>query len=186
MTLQLLNFEFPYIWENFYQCTFLLDIDQNGCTEKTPKIRNKYSQERNRATSVPIPTLMFLWAIYIFLWLVYLFWCRKISGPNVGICVDLSQTQECGNRDWGRAIPFVRLHKFKFFTVRYRVSNLLYFALYFFFPRWRHLNVFCAECRLWFLSNKLTEGTVAWDVFVIPNFRKGINKGFEFFFGFWS
>jgi len=55
------------------------------CTDKIPKIRNNYSQERNCAATVPISKFMFLWAIYIFLWPVWLFCCRKIGWPNVGI-----------------------------------------------------------------------------------------------------
>jgi len=50
-----------------------------------PKIRNKYSQERNCGATVPVPTFMLLWVIYTFLWSVCLFCCRKIGGPNVGI-----------------------------------------------------------------------------------------------------
>ncbi len=57
---------------------------------------------------------MFLWAIYIFPWSVCLFCCRKLGGPDVGIYVDRSQTHECGNWDWGRAIPFLGTHKSKF------------------------------------------------------------------------
>ncbi len=56
------------------------------CKDTIPKIRNKYSQERNCAATVSIPSLMFLLAIYIFLWSVCPFCCRKLSGPNVGIC----------------------------------------------------------------------------------------------------
>ncbi len=40
------------------------------CKDTVPKIGNIYSQKRNCATTVPIPTFMFLWEIYIFPWLV--------------------------------------------------------------------------------------------------------------------
>jgi hypothetical protein len=43
---------------------------------------------------------------------------RKKGGPNEGIqyieYIDRSQTQECGNWDRGRAIPFLGIHIFKF------------------------------------------------------------------------
>ncbi len=58
---------------------------------------------------------MFLWAIYIFPQSVCLFCCRKIGGPILEIyAVDRSQTHECRNWDWGRAIPFLGIHKSKF------------------------------------------------------------------------
>ncbi len=60
--------------------------------EQNGGFRNKYSQKRNCAASVPIPTFMFLWVIYIFLWSVCLFCCRKIGGPNVGIFKSLTDT----------------------------------------------------------------------------------------------
>ncbi len=99
-----------YLWHTHHNdsCT------KHAPSPTIPKIRNKYSQERHCAAAVPIPSFMFLWAIYIFLPQVCLFCCRKIGGPNVGIYVDRSKTQECGNWDWGRAIPFLGLHKFKF------------------------------------------------------------------------
>ncbi len=97
-----------------------------GLCEKLPytaktryrKFRNKYFQVRNCApTTVPTPTFMFLWGIYIFHWSVCLFCCRKIGGPNVGIYVNSSQTQECGNRERGRAIPSWEYIKSNFFAV---------------------------------------------------------------------
>ena len=58
------------------------------------KIRNiyEYSQNRNCAATVPIPTFMFLCAIYIFPRSVCIFCCRKISGPIVGIYKSLTDT----------------------------------------------------------------------------------------------
>ncbi len=39
---------------------------------------------------------------------------RKIGGPNVCIYKDRSQTHECGNWNWGRAIPWKGIHKCDF------------------------------------------------------------------------
>ncbi len=84
------------------------------CKDKIPKIRNKYSQERNCAATVPIPTFMFLWEIYIFIWSVYLFCCRKIGGPNVGIYRSLTDT-------WMWKLG-LRPRNSNFFAVKFRVT----------------------------------------------------------------
>ncbi len=73
------------------------------CKELIPKIVNEYSQKRKCAASVPIYTFVCLWSIYIFPWSICLFCCRKYvdrSWDNI----NRSQTHECGNWDWGRAI----------------------------------------------------------------------------------
>ncbi len=54
--------------------------------------------------SVPVSTFMCLWAIYRS---VCLFCCSKIRGPTLVIYMNRSQTHECGNWDWCRAIPFL-------------------------------------------------------------------------------
>ncbi len=56
------------------------------CKDTIPRNSNQICPEKElRTTTVPIPTFMFLWAIYIFPRLVCLFCCRKIGGPIVGI-----------------------------------------------------------------------------------------------------
>ncbi len=62
------------------------------CKDTIPKIRNKCSQKRSCAATVPIPTFIFLWAIHIFPWSVCQYCCRKIDGPNVGIYRSLTKT----------------------------------------------------------------------------------------------
>ncbi len=66
-----------------------------------PNIRNKCSQERNCSATVLIPTIMFLWEIYILLWSVCLF------------CWSLTDTWMC---KWGLKPhnSFVWIDKFKF------------------------------------------------------------------------
>ncbi len=54
---------------------------------------------------LPIPTLIYLWEIYIFPGSV----CQ-ICGPILGIDKSLTE-DECGNWDWGHAIPRKGIHK---------------------------------------------------------------------------
>jgi hypothetical protein len=92
--------------------------------------------------------LLHLWAIYILASSVCLFCSRKIGGPNLGIqYIDRSQTHECGNWDWGRAIPFLGIDKSKFLCnahAGYRKRNWraeqdvssLYFLFWFIQTHW--------------------------------------------------
>jgi hypothetical protein len=83
------------------------------CKDTIPKIRNKYSQNRNCVASVPISTFMCLLAIYIFPGSVYLFCYKKICGPILEY-INRSQTYQCENWDWSSAIPLLGIHKWDF------------------------------------------------------------------------
>jgi hypothetical protein len=81
--------------------------------DKIPKFWNKYSQKRNIGVSVPVSTYVRLWAIYIFPPSVCLICWRKYVERSWDY-INLSQTHECGNRGWGRAIPRKGIHKWDF------------------------------------------------------------------------
>ncbi len=76
---------------------------------------NWYFQNRIIMFSFSVPTLIYLWQIYIFPGSVCLFCC------SAGKYVDRSreyinplQTHECWNGDWGRAIPRKGIYKWNF------------------------------------------------------------------------
>ncbi len=77
---------------------------------------NCYFQNRIIMFSLPVPTLILLWEIYIFPGLVCLFCCREVCGRILGIYKP-SQTHECGHWDWGRAVPRKGIHKWDFLAV---------------------------------------------------------------------
>ncbi len=81
----------------------VLRTNHSHCKEPIQKILKKYYQKRNCAATVPISTLMCLWVIYIFPQSICLFCCWKYVDRSWEY-INWSQTNECGNWDWGRAI----------------------------------------------------------------------------------
>ncbi len=107
-TLSPISYEF-LCWLSDYK--YVLNMH---CKNKISKIQNKYTQKRNSAASVSITTFMCLWAIYIFPRPV----CKYSAAWKYVVrsweYKNRSQTHECGNWDWGRAIPFLEIHKWDF------------------------------------------------------------------------
>ncbi len=98
------------------------DVPLNEMSDRPRTAQTKYRKfetniPRKRTARLQSQFLhsLFLWANYILLWSIFLFCCRNVGGLNVGIyTLDRSQTHECDNSDWGRAITFLGIYKFKF------------------------------------------------------------------------
>ncbi len=87
--------------------------DKLHCKDKIPNFWNKYSQKSNMGVSVPISTFIRLWEIYIFPRSVCLFCWRKYVDRSWDY-INRSQTHECWNWGWGRAIPRKGIHNWDF------------------------------------------------------------------------
>ncbi len=94
-----------------------------------PEMKLLCPKQNHNVLCLPVPTLTYLWEIYIFPGLVCLFCCRKICGLILGIYINRSKTHECGNWDWGRAILWKGIHK-KDFRCSVNVETLLDYRFY--------------------------------------------------------
>ncbi len=88
---------------------------------------NSYFQNRIIMFCLPVPTLIYLWEIYIFPGPVCLVCCREIHVDRSWEYINGSQTHECGNWDWGRAIPRKGIHRWNFPCSGRIVKKLWYF-----------------------------------------------------------
>ncbi len=97
---------------------------ENSCTlqRQNTEISKKIFPEKEYRGSVPISTFMHPWVIYIFPRSVCLL-CWKKYVDRSWDYINRSQTQECGNWGWGRAIPRKGIHKWDF-----RCSVGIFFA----------------------------------------------------------
>ncbi len=104
-----------------YNHILLSSGSNSGHLANHPHWRKKYRNPKqifpekgNCAATVPISASVCLWVIYKFPRSICLFCCRKICGPILEIFKSLSDTHECGNWDWGYAIPRKGIHKWDF------------------------------------------------------------------------
>jgi hypothetical protein len=81
------------------------------CSPRNEILQPRYFQNRIIMFCLPIPTLIYLWEIYMFPGSVCLFAAAKYVDRS---WEHRSQTHDCRNWDWGRAIPFRGMHKFDF------------------------------------------------------------------------
>ncbi len=86
------------------------------------------TQFRKCETNIPrkgtVRLQPYIHAIYIFPRSNCLFCCRKNRWTKRREYIDRPQTHGCGNWDWGRAIPFLDMHKSKFIFSVYRQTPI--------------------------------------------------------------
>jgi hypothetical protein len=109
---QSVNVLLYFVWLKFFYFIIIVRI---GMEYTVPKIQVMYSQKWTCAASFPIPTVMYLGAIYIFPGLVSLFGCSKIGRPILGIYKSLTDTvHEWGNWEtehYNSVLEIMRPHR---------------------------------------------------------------------------
>ncbi len=111
------------------------------------KIQFMYSQKSNCAASVPIPTFMCLWTIYIFPGSVHIFGCSIIDRPILKY-VNVSQIYECRNwktEHYNSVLEIRRAAQFHFWEY---INGNQTCILYIGFPPAHHLQCMAAVLGL--------------------------------------
>ncbi len=118
-------------------------------TAKTKCRKFETNIPRKEYLGLPISTFMCLWANYIVPWWVCLFCWRKYVNRSWEY-INRSQTHECGNCCWGRAIPRTGIYKrnrrcsanqkmtFEFFNIKFHHAFTFWTCVNIFYP-WKDI-----------------------------------------------
>ncbi len=108
-----LNFRLFYLRFCFRFLVFRIEVNHVKASFFSLQCQISLQKRKWGRTLVPISTFMCLWAIYIFSQSICLFCCRKYADRSWEY-ENPSQKHECGNWDWGRAIPRKGIYKWDF------------------------------------------------------------------------
>jgi hypothetical protein len=98
------------LWNIVKPPAFLIHASKTFLSYSATKIPFMNSFSGNCSATVPISTFVCLWAIYIIPGSGHIFsWNRIGDRWREYLYINRSQTHECGNRDCGRAIPFLEI-----------------------------------------------------------------------------
>ncbi len=114
-------------WQNLFWEHINVKLFALPCKNQYRIFETNFTRKRNCAATVPISTFMCLWGTYVFPQWICLFFCNNMWScwPILGY-INRSQTHECGNWDWGRAIPFLGIHKWYFrCSLQYNTSPFI-------------------------------------------------------------
>ncbi len=84
------------------------------CIPRNETVQPPSFQNRMKMFCLLIPTLIYLWEIYIFPGSFCLFCCSQLCGHILGIYKSLTDKHMNVDWDWGRAIPRTVIHKWDF------------------------------------------------------------------------
>ncbi len=88
--------------------------DSHLCIPRNETVQASYFHNRMIMFCLLIPTSIYLWDIYIDIHDRSVYFAAAKYVDRYWEYINRSQTHECKNWDWGRAIPFPEIHKFNF------------------------------------------------------------------------